>query len=99
LKTRNATSKQRKIAQSFWSKLRTDLEQEKADIYEQIGHYPTPIAACDQQFNYLLHKHRKVLQALAALNEAEQESLTAADPLKVVAEYMRSSTSQEATIE
>ena len=23
-------------------------------IYEQIKHYPTPIAGCDEQFNFLL---------------------------------------------
>ena len=55
------------------SRLRAELEQEKARIYEQIGRYPTPIAGCDQQFNHLLAQQRRIIQALAQLDEAENE--------------------------
>ena len=28
-------------------------------IYEQIKNYPTPIAGCDEQFNYLLEERKR----------------------------------------
>jgi hypothetical protein len=96
LETWTAMSTQFEAVPSVWDKIRTALEQEKVRIYEQIGHYPPPIAACDQQFNYLLAKQTRILQALACLNEAENESLTADDPLKVVDEFRRSSVYLEA---
>ncbi|MCB9078729.1 MAG: hypothetical protein H6631_14100 [Anaerolineaceae bacterium] len=96
LETETTMSQKSEAAQPAWNKLRTELEQEKARLYQQIGHYPPPIAACDQQFNYLLDKQAKILQALARLSEAESDSLTAADPLKVVDEFMGSSAYLEA---
>ncbi|HRV92996.1 MAG TPA: hypothetical protein P5526_12610 [Anaerolineae bacterium] len=96
LETGTAMSRQSEVVQSAWNKLKTELEQEKVRIYAQIGHYPPPIAACDQQFNYLLDKQTKILQALARLREAENGSLTAADPLKAVDEFMGSSAYLEA---
>jgi hypothetical protein len=77
--------------QSAWNRIRTELEQEKGRIYEQIGHYPPPIAACDQQFNHLLDQQKQILQELARLNEAENESLNTGDPFKVVDHFIRSS--------
>jgi len=99
LETWTALSREPEAIQSVWNEIRTELEQEKARLYEQIGHYPPPIAACDQQFNALLDKQTRILRALAGLNEAENESLTAADPLKVVDEFMGSSAYLMATPE
>lgn len=96
LETGTTMSSQSEAAQSVWNRLRTELEQEKIRIYEQIGHYPPPIAACDQQFNYLLDKQTRILQALARLSEAENNSLAAADPLKSVDDFMHSSAYLEA---
>jgi len=37
-------------------------------IYEQIKNYPTPIAGCDEQFNFLLaqkDRHREMIEQLS----------------------------------
>ena len=34
-------------------------------IYEQIKHYPTPIAGCDEQFNFLLSERDRLRNLLA----------------------------------
>ena len=34
-------------------------------IYEQIKNYPTPIAGCDEQFNFLLSERDRLRNLLA----------------------------------
>ena len=41
------------------------LEFEKRRFYEEIRNYPTPITACDQQFNYLLEQQARVTAELS----------------------------------
>ena len=43
-------------------------------IYEQIKKYPTPIAGCDEQFNFLLEERVRVRDLLAT---DQQQSVTA----------------------
>ena len=40
------------------------LEAEKRRLYEEIRNYPTPIAGCDQQFNYLLEQQARIVAEL-----------------------------------
>ena len=40
------------------------LEAEKRRLYEEIRNYPTPIAGCDQQFNYLLEQQARIAAEL-----------------------------------
>jgi len=75
----------------LWNTIRTQLENQKARIYEEIGHYPPPIAACDQQFNHLLEEQTRILGELARLNEAENNNLTADDPIQVLTDFIKSS--------
>ena len=35
------------------------------NIYEQIKNYPTPIAGCDEQFNYLLTRRSELEKQLS----------------------------------
>ena len=57
------------------------LAAKKRRLYEELKGYPTPITACDQQFNYLLEQHSNllselgVLEHLAASSELSGESL------------------------
>ena len=37
------------------------------DIYRQIKNYPTPIAGCDQQFNFLLAERDRLRDKLETL--------------------------------
>ena len=43
-------------------------------IYEQIKKYPTPIAGCDEQFNFLLSERDRLRNLLAT---DQQQSVTA----------------------
>ena len=36
-------------------------------IYEQIKTYPTPIAGCDEQFNYLLEERNRLQEMIEQL--------------------------------
>lgn len=49
-------------------KIRERLEAERHRINEEIRTYPTPIAGCDAQFNYLLEERARIARELAALN-------------------------------
>jgi hypothetical protein len=47
-----------------------NLEAEKARLYEEIRRYPTPITACDQQFNWLLEQQTRVIAELRRLHSS-----------------------------
>ena len=55
-----------------WPALRSQLQAEKERIQSEISSYPTPIAGCDEQFNYLLERRTQVRRALARLPDREQ---------------------------
>ena len=38
-------------------------------IYEQIKKYPTPIAGCDEQFNFLLEERDRLRNLLATVQK------------------------------
>jgi hypothetical protein len=59
------------MAQGTRSEREKFLESEKRRLYEEIRAYPTPIAGCDQQFNYLLEQQARVT---AELNRLRSES-------------------------
>jgi hypothetical protein len=44
---------------------RDELSERLAAVIEEIRHYPTPIAGCDDQFNYLCEKRDALAGALA----------------------------------
>jgi len=91
LETEKPTIRQMDVIKSVWNKIRAQLETEKARIYEAIGSYPSPIAACDQQFNYLLEEQTRISRELVRLNEATTASLTIADSIELIDEFIRSS--------
>ena len=39
------------------------------EVNEQIKHYPTPIAGCDEQFNFLLSERDRLRDLLATVQE------------------------------
>jgi hypothetical protein len=47
------------------------LEAERQLLYEEIKSYPTPIAGCDQQFNYLLERQARVIAELRSLHDPQ----------------------------
>ena len=48
------------------------LQAEGKRIQEEISSYPTPIAGCDEQFNYLLERRSQIRRELALLLEEEE---------------------------
>ncbi|MGD9721593.1 MAG: hypothetical protein AB7O59_06105 [Pirellulales bacterium] len=46
------------------------LDAERLRLYAEIRNYPTPIAGCDQQFNYLLEQQARVNGELARVRAA-----------------------------
>jgi hypothetical protein len=89
LENQTMLKSQTESLQGVWAEIRAELAQQKAQVYEQIGHYPTPITGCDQQFNYLLDKQSRILKALARLSEVEQASRVAADPAQVIDNFVQ----------
>jgi hypothetical protein len=58
----------------------SDLEAKKRRLYSDIRNYPTPIAACDQHFNYLLEQQARVKAELSRVRRAiESVTLDPAD--------------------
>ena len=45
----------------------TRLRRALALLGDEIRNYPTPVAGCDAQYNYLLGERQKILDALSAL--------------------------------
>ena len=91
LESWNPTLTPMEVVRSVWDRLRTHLENEKARIYEAIGNYPTPIAGCDQQFNYLLEEQTRIRLELDRLNRSSHENLTAGDAIQRLNEFIDSS--------
>jgi hypothetical protein len=71
--------------------IRDHLESERQRINKEIKNYPTPITACDAQFNYLLEEQKRIPQELDRLNVLSKESLTRTDQLKCLDDFIGSS--------
>ena len=89
LENQTMLDSQTESRQAIWDEIRAELAQQKAQVYEQIGNYPTPITGCDQQFNYLLDKQSRILKALARVSEVESQSLIAANPAQVIDDFVQ----------
>jgi hypothetical protein len=77
--------------ESVWKIIRDHLESERQRIYAEIKNYPTPIPACDAQFNYLLEERQRIPQELDRLKVLSKECTTRADHLKCLDEFIASS--------
>ena len=58
------------VTDAVWDRLREHLQSLKHAIQDEIRNYPTPIAGCDQQFNYLLERRRELIGETNRINEA-----------------------------
>ena len=76
---------------SAWDRVHRHLEDERYRIVREIGHYPTPIPACDQHFNHLLAERERVNEELSRLEEAEKRSTGAANSPGAIDKFVRSS--------
>ena len=57
-------------AKRYCSRVICVIEKRRDAIFEQTNDYPTPIPACDEQFNYLLEVRARISSELTNLNGA-----------------------------
>lgn len=62
------------LAGALWAEIAQCLEDQKARLFDQIRSYPTPITACDQQFDCLLEEQAKVAGELARMRRVVSEA-------------------------
>lgn len=79
------------LLMSVWQTLRDQLEAKQNQIYGDIAHYPPPIPACDQHFNYLLEQRTGIALELRRQKALAEESLTSRDPVALIGEFIESS--------
>jgi hypothetical protein len=78
-------------AHPAWRAIRAHLEALKDDLFARIRAYPTPITACDDQFNWLLERRDQVTGELARLDAAIERSATERDVNAAVEAFLRAS--------
>ena len=92
-KARDDVDTQAKIAliESVCERIREHLENERHRVIEEIKKYPTPIAACDAQFNYLLEERARIAQELDQLKALAGEGLSRKAYLELIGKFIASS--------
>jgi len=79
-------------AESAWDEIRIRLERKRDEILERIGHYPTPIPACDVDFNRLLEERARVFEELDRLATLKARDSRGRDD-HIIEEFIASCTS------
>lgn len=85
------TAGRKDLAKCVWVEIASCLESQKRKVYDEIGKYPTPITACDQQFNYLLEQQARISEELSRMRTAIAEIGTHDDPVVLVDDFVQSS--------
>ena len=70
--------------------IETFLRSRLASVEDEICHYPTPIAACDTQFNYLLEQRSRIPHEIASLHGAMSASETEPEKQKKLDAFVAS---------
>ncbi|MDQ5845434.1 MAG: hypothetical protein M3539_09090 [Acidobacteriota bacterium] len=78
------------LLQALWKSIKDRLENERHRVNEEIRNYPTPIPACDAQFNYLLEEQAKIAQEMDRLKALSKGSFTRED-VELIDEFIRTS--------
>jgi hypothetical protein len=76
---------------SSWAELEEHLENAKRSILAEMRHYPPPIAACDQQFNYLLEQRDRIVDGLARLASIRRDSSTRETEVAALIDFVKTS--------
>jgi hypothetical protein len=74
-----------------WTELEDHLEDARKSILAEIRSYPPPIAACDQQFNYLLEQRERVAGELSRLSSMRRNASTAKTDAEALLEFINAS--------
>jgi hypothetical protein len=78
-------------APSPWTELEDHLESVRRSILAEIREYPPPIAACDQQFNYLLEQRDSVAGELNRLASMRHNDAPGGADLEALRDFIRES--------
>ncbi len=73
-----------------WRRLEAALTRRLAGAEAEIRSYPSPIPACDAQFNHLLAQRSGIPGEIRRLREAALEAATTADAQRAVEEFVLS---------
>src|SRR5262249_4159711 len=76
------------LLKSICSDLLSRLKEAKLSVDREIGAYPTPIPACDAQFNYLLEQRAKLCHHLDSFR-AVREGFTKLDYVALIDDFLR----------
>jgi hypothetical protein len=74
-----------------WAKLEDHLEGARSAILAEIRNYPPPIAACDQQFNYLLEQRDRIADEQSRLASIRRDSLNRESDLRALIDFIEAS--------
>jgi hypothetical protein len=85
------SSARAEAARSPWTELEDHFENARRSILAEIRNYPPPIAACDQQFNYLLEQRDRIAGELSRLASIRRDNLTMETDLKALIEFIKAS--------
>jgi hypothetical protein len=78
-------------ARSPWTELEDHLENARRSILAEIRSYPPPIAACDQQFNYLLEQRDRIAGELSRLASIRRNHSTRETDLEALVDFINAS--------
>lgn len=67
------------------------LQAFKASLDRRIRDYPTPIAGCDEQFNYLLEQRDQAAGHLRSLEASRQRSSQRPQVIRRIRDFLESS--------
>jgi len=70
---------------------KNQLEKVKIWVNKEIGNYPSPIPACDVQFNYLLKERSKISVALKQVDNLLTECQTENLEIETIEELIKMS--------
>lgn len=78
-----------KRLEAIWDEIRSELQRRKTRLYDEIRTYPTPITACDKQFDHLLTQQRLISRELERTDEAARASLLNGAPAVSIDAFIR----------
>ena len=70
---------------------KNQLEEVKVRVNKEIGNYPSPIPACDAQFNYLLEERSKISAAIKRVDDLLTKCQTEIVAIETIEELIRTS--------
>jgi hypothetical protein len=73
------------------AELEDHLEGARSAILAEIRNYPPPIAACDQQFNYLLEQRDRIADEQSRLASTRLDSLTGESDVEAFVGFIKTS--------